>query len=205
MPLGYPKERPYPGKYVKLSDAAGSRQLVVMHCRACRRTARFLAEDLVHMLDPARDVMTPPFPCSRCGSTSRLEVTVISPSDSDVGVLEVRRPGPVRRRQTWRNMKYGDPLPVDRQPRGRRYQPFELKAETERIIDGTKGPLLEEIAELKAESRAIAAGARLVLQSDGTTWTDGTADQLNANQTSIDRLEAVVTSIEEIVEQIREG
>lgn len=204
MPAGYMKERPYPGKYVKLSDAASGRQMIVVHCKGCRRTVRFLAEDLMQLLDPERDVMTPPFPCSKCQSSKYLTVTVISPNDADVGVMELRRPGPVRRRQTWLRMKLGDPLPAERRP-VRRYPPFELKAATERVIDGTKGPLLEQIAQLRAEGQAIATGARVVLERDADMWRDASADRLSVNQVSIDRLEAVVTSIEEIVEQIREG
>lgn len=96
MPEAFPKERPYPGTYVKLRDAAQAHQLIVVKCTDCRRVVRFLAEDLVRILDPDRDVTQPPLPCSKCGSTGRLRVDVTSAGVGDVGLMEVRRPGPVQ-------------------------------------------------------------------------------------------------------------
>lgn len=109
MPEGYRKERPYPGTYRKLRQAAETNQMVEVWCAPCRRLVRFLAADLVLFFDPERDVMIPPFACSRCGNYERLRVTVKQPWDGDFGALDVRRPGLVRRIQTWRTVKLGDP------------------------------------------------------------------------------------------------
>lgn len=42
MPEGYQKERPYPGKTFKLSQAAASNLLVLVRCSQCRRMVRYL-------------------------------------------------------------------------------------------------------------------------------------------------------------------
>lgn len=109
MPTPYRRERPYPGKYRKLEDVAADNQLIEVYCSGCRRLVRYLATDLIEFFDERRDVMEPPFPCSRCGSDSRMRVNVISPDAGDFGSLIVRRPGPVIYTQTWRWTKLGDP------------------------------------------------------------------------------------------------
>ena len=110
MPQGYQKARPHPGKPLyTLGDAARDRYLVAMKCSSCRRTAYFLASDLVGLMDPklpARDVR--PFPCSRCGTDEYMSTRLRSIEQGDWGSLEVRRPGPVRHVQTWRTVKLGD-------------------------------------------------------------------------------------------------
>lgn len=109
MPEAYRKERPYPGTYRRLKDAAEANQLIEVWCAPCRRLVRFLASDLVLLFDPMQDVMIPPYSCSRCGNHEHLRVSVKSPWDTDYGALDVRRPGPVKRIQTWRTVKLGDP------------------------------------------------------------------------------------------------
>jgi hypothetical protein len=109
MPAPYRKERPYPGTYRTLKEAADSHQLIVVYCGGCRRLVRYLASDLLEFFDERRDVMLPPYPCSRCSTSARLRLTVISPSGGDYGALEVRRPGPVISKRTWRTVKLGDP------------------------------------------------------------------------------------------------
>jgi hypothetical protein len=109
MPTAYRRERPYPGKYRKLEDAAADHQLIEVYCSGCRRLVRYLASDLIEFFDERRDVMEPPFPCSRCGTDARMRVNVISPDAGDYGSLIVRRPGPVLYTQTWRWTKLGDP------------------------------------------------------------------------------------------------
>jgi hypothetical protein len=110
MPAGYQKERPYPGKYVKLQEAADAHQLIEVWCAPCRRLVRFLAADLIAVgFDPRRDVTKAPYKCSRCGNYEMLRVTVTTPDRLDYGFIEVRRPGPVITTQTWRTVKLGDP------------------------------------------------------------------------------------------------
>jgi hypothetical protein len=67
MPEGYHPGRPYPGKRYRLKDAAEANQLIVVRCVGCQRSVRYLATDLVHMLDPRLDAHNPPFVCSKCG------------------------------------------------------------------------------------------------------------------------------------------
>lgn len=108
MPAPYEKQSPYPGKLHRLKHAAALGQLVVLRCNHCRRSANFLASDLAVMLGPERDALEPPFPCSRCGRTDYLRVTLHLPMPGDWGSIVVRRPGPVRRIQTWRSVRLGD-------------------------------------------------------------------------------------------------
>lgn len=203
MPEAFPKERPYPGKYVKLQDAAAAHQIVTVRCKGCRRVVRFLAEDLVQILDPDRDVTLPPFPCSRCGSTDRLKVEVISAGANDVGLMEVRRPGPVQRHQTWRTMKLGDPYAA---PAGLRrpvnyYDIRGRDAARIQLIEAYKGWLLELIATLRGEIAAIERGQRLALgREDGAMWEDRTAEVLAANEALVLRIEGLVVAIEEEAE-----
>jgi hypothetical protein len=111
MPEAYIKDRPHPGKPLyTLADAARDDYLIVMKCNGCRRTVYFLAADLLAFRDPktpARDVR--PFPCSRCGTDDMVHCFLRSISMGDVGNLDVRRPGSVKRIQTWRTVKLGDP------------------------------------------------------------------------------------------------
>jgi hypothetical protein len=102
-------QKRYPGQNHLLRHAAEQNQLVIVKCNLCRRGVTYLATDLVQLLDPNRLALEIPFPCSRCGTTEFMRVTLTSPFAGDWGNLEVRRPGPVRRIQTWRTAKLGDP------------------------------------------------------------------------------------------------
>ena len=108
MPEGYISARPYPGKQYRLRDAATANQLVAVRCLRCKRFARYLASDLVTLLDPMQPAHHPPFPCSRCQSANDLKVSLQTPEPGDYRQLVVRRPGPVRHIQTWRSVKLGD-------------------------------------------------------------------------------------------------
>ena len=107
MPAPYRGERPYPGQGHSLGDAAKHNQLVICRCNLCRKPVRYLATDLVTILNPARDALLPPFTCSGCGKTEYIQVKLTSAMPGDVGHLMVRRPGPVRVIQTWRWVKLG--------------------------------------------------------------------------------------------------
>jgi len=107
MPEGYISARPYPGTTYRLKEAAEANQLIVVRCAGCRRMVRYLASDLLALLgDPWRDAYAPPFPCSNLAEY--LRVRMHSPMPGDYGHLVVRRPGAVRRTQTWKTVKFGD-------------------------------------------------------------------------------------------------
>jgi hypothetical protein len=108
MPSPYQKHRPYPGQTWTLARAAALGQLVVLRCGYCRRLMRFLASDLVTVLDPHRDALQPPFPCSRCGLGAYLSVKLHLPAAGDYGHLTVRRPAGVVRVQKWKTVRLGE-------------------------------------------------------------------------------------------------
>jgi hypothetical protein len=108
MPETYQSARPYPGKYYSLAAAAKDGQLVLVRCNRCRRMVRYLASDLAAVLDPRRDVMDPPYPCSQCGRFDYVKIKLQLPQPGDYGQVIVRRPGPVRLIQTWKNVKLGE-------------------------------------------------------------------------------------------------
>lgn len=81
-----PPNRAYPGKTWTLGHAAGAGQLIEVYCTHCRRLTRFLAADLVTLLDPCRDALAPPFACSRCGREDYVSVRLHAPADGDWGV-----------------------------------------------------------------------------------------------------------------------
>jgi hypothetical protein len=108
VPAPYEKQSPYPGSIHRLKHAAALGQLVVLRCNYCRRSVNFLASDLASLLGPERDALDPPFPCSKCRRTDYLRVTLKLPLPGDCGAILVRRPGPVRRIQTWRTVLLGE-------------------------------------------------------------------------------------------------
>ena len=98
----------YPGKAHLLKHAAEQGQLVFVRCSRCRRRAIYLATDLVTLLNPERDALLPPFPCSRCGTANYITVECRVHFSDEVGHLAIRRPGPIKRIQLWRTVKLGD-------------------------------------------------------------------------------------------------
>lgn len=108
MPEGYVSARPYPGKRYRLKHAAQEGQLVTLRCGLCHRAVTYLASDLVELVNPEQDVHIPPFQCGKCGKLDYLQVTLRMPAAGDYGNLTIRRPGPVRRTQTWKTCKLGD-------------------------------------------------------------------------------------------------
>lgn len=86
-----------------LADMAVDHRLYVVRCNLCRRTAHFLATDLVQVYGAehsAHDVFQT---CARCGKSRWLAVTTRLPTYADVGRLVVRRPS---RRWSWRDERY---------------------------------------------------------------------------------------------------
>lgn len=95
-------------EYYTLAQAAERGQLIKVRCGCCRRTAHYLAKDLAELLGGHRPALAVPFPCSKCQTDDYMRVDYITPSPGDVGCIEVRRPGPLKVRQTWRTVKLGD-------------------------------------------------------------------------------------------------
>jgi hypothetical protein len=108
MPAPYRGERAYPGQEYLLRHAAENNQIIICRCNLCQKLVRFLATDLITMLNPERDALEPPFVCSGCGKTEYIYVKLTSALPGDVGHLMIRRPGPVRVIRTWRWVKLGD-------------------------------------------------------------------------------------------------
>lgn len=107
MPDQFPSAHPYPGRHYRLGEAAADGQLIIVRCEGCKRSVRYLASDLVTLLDPKRYAHLPPFPCGRCGTADRMKVRFHAPSPGDYGHLVVRRPGAVKVTQMWRSVKLG--------------------------------------------------------------------------------------------------
>ena len=108
MPQTNPPAHPYPGSSYQLQHAAANNQIVICRCIMCRRLVRYLATDLIRLFRPDRDALAPPFSCSVCGKTEYVTVKLTSALPGDYGHLSIRRPGAVRRIQTWRTVKLGD-------------------------------------------------------------------------------------------------
>lgn len=109
VPEGYRHARAVPGRDYTLKKAAEDNRLLIVRCYLCRRPAvRYLASDLLAFCDPNGWADAPPFPCSKCGTAEYVKVKLHLVNLGDYGHLTVRRPGPVRRIQTWRNVKLGD-------------------------------------------------------------------------------------------------
>lgn len=106
MPESYQAQ--YPGKTYTLAHAAKEGQLMLVRCNLCRRMVRYLASDLAAILDPRRDALDPPFPCSKCGRTDYIRIALHLPETGDYGHLVVRRPAGIKRTQLWRTVKLGD-------------------------------------------------------------------------------------------------
>lgn len=98
----------YPGKIYRLEHAAADGMLVVVRCSLCRRLTRFLAADLVTLLNPRRDALDPPYPCSHCMKPEYLSVRLHLPAPGDYGHLTIRRPAEIVRVQKWKSVKLGD-------------------------------------------------------------------------------------------------
>jgi hypothetical protein len=109
MPEGHYRKVNYPDtRELWLDQAAKENRLITCRCISCKRVVRYLAADLLPIVGPAhRAMLEPPFPC-RCGERENIKVECVVPSDSDYGLLDVRRPAGVKQTQIWRTVKLGD-------------------------------------------------------------------------------------------------
>lgn len=93
-----------------LSEAASRGQILSLRCMQCfRKPVLFLASDLVKVLDPGKDCFhPPPFPCSKCGNTEAIEVTLRQQEEAAVGKIIIRRFIGFKRVPVWRDELLGD-------------------------------------------------------------------------------------------------
>jgi len=112
VPEKYQKARPYPGTDTPytMGEAAAQGDIVKVRCYGCFKTMYFLAADLAALYGEKKPALEPPpFECSKCGHAGLLRVELRMPKPGDYGNLAIRRPGPVKKIQTWRSVKLGDP------------------------------------------------------------------------------------------------
>lgn len=100
--------RRHSSQYYSLGQAAAAGQLIKVRCGSCNRTVFYLASDLAKLLGESRPALAVPFLCSRCKGDDFMRVETITPSPGDVGCIKVRRPGPLKVTQLWRNVMLGD-------------------------------------------------------------------------------------------------
>lgn len=107
MPQPHWKEGLYPRTHqLTLAAAAKDGAIIQVRCGICRRVTRFLASDLVTVLDPRRHAHAPPFGCSRCGTDEHIAVKLHYPAPADYGHLLIRRPAGMQ--QLWKTVRLGD-------------------------------------------------------------------------------------------------
>src|SRR3569833_2781191 len=111
MPADYPHRSSRAGrsKPYTLANAERDRNLIAVKCQGCWKTAYYLPAALIALYGADRPAYDPPpFDCSRCKTDRLLRVEMRSIAQGDWGNLEVRRPGVVRKIQTWRTVRLGD-------------------------------------------------------------------------------------------------
>lgn len=109
MPAGRPPITAHPGKpFRTLADAAREGQLIQLQCNLCRRSAYFLATDLIKAVDPRHPLHIPPFACSKCKTMEYMRMSVRLPQAGDYGRLPVRRLDRVVQVQKWRDGLLGE-------------------------------------------------------------------------------------------------
>lgn len=114
MPEQYRKHYRHPAKPLRsLRDGAEDGQIISIRCNLCQRRTNFMAEDLVKVLDPARPIHAPPFPCSKCSTSQYIDVKVTTPYRKDFGRMVVRRLVGQSLRNIWSDKKLGDPLNLE--------------------------------------------------------------------------------------------
>jgi hypothetical protein len=93
-----------PGVRYTLRQAAKDNMFVAVNCGHCIfPKALFLATDLVRILDPERDALEPPFPCSICKKDDYVRVKLRPVCNDDVGHTVVRRLVRLKVVPQWRN------------------------------------------------------------------------------------------------------
>jgi len=104
-----PEARPKEGKY-RLYEFAGQDYVLRVYCAGCRKTVRYLVDDLIKLKGRDWDVICPPYPCSRCKTREWMGVWPEQVTKADVGMMDIRRPSKVITIQKWKTVKLGDPV-----------------------------------------------------------------------------------------------
>lgn len=94
----------------RLGQAAANGLLLVARCNMCRRARAYLAADLLQIYD--RETFLDDLfggCCPRCGRSDFWRVRQRYPSNSDVGMLVVRRLAGTRTTTLWRDELYSAP------------------------------------------------------------------------------------------------
>jgi hypothetical protein len=98
----------------RLGAAAAAGMFIVCRCDLCRRSRFYLASDLAEIWHPDSFVAELfGGRCPRCSSPDFWRVRERYASNSDVGMLTVRRPAGVRRIQLWKDELYSAPEKKD--------------------------------------------------------------------------------------------
>lgn len=100
---------PKPPRYgiYRWSHVRDTGRLVQFRCLGCQRRMFYDPNDLIAVYGD-HDIAVLPFRCSRCGDREAIDVTMYYPEAGDYGHLSIRRPGKVRKIQTWVTVKLGD-------------------------------------------------------------------------------------------------
>ena len=98
----------FQSKNYLLREAAADNVIVMLTCRGCWKRANYLAVDLVGLVGGHAPAHKAPFECSACGTDQHIKVRFHYPRPGDYGALRIRRPGPVKTVQTWRNVVLGE-------------------------------------------------------------------------------------------------
>ena len=104
MPASRPPAHPYPGTYKSLDQAARDGEIYELTCNACKRTVRYLAIDLINLVEGTWPIYQPIWRCRRHG-TEYLVSSSRRPRPEEYGRLMIRRPSRVVR---WRNEPLGE-------------------------------------------------------------------------------------------------
>jgi hypothetical protein len=90
---------------------------IVCRCNLCRRSRIYLATDLMELFHG--DTFVAELfggRCPRCQSGTFWRVRERYATNSDVGMLTVRRPAGIRKIQLWKDELYSAPAPVIKSP-----------------------------------------------------------------------------------------
>lgn len=85
-------------------DAAADRQVALIRCSLCGRSAHYLPEDLARVCGEKAPAHVPPFPCSRCRTTEYMRVTLTIPRAEEAMAIQVRRPVKQVAKWIWRTV-----------------------------------------------------------------------------------------------------
>ena len=101
-----PAKPPRRGIY-RFSNVRDTGRLIYYCCGGCNRKSFYDPADMITVFGDG-NALLPPFPCSACGHGEAITIALYTPQKGDYGRLPIRRPGRVKRVQTWKTVKLGD-------------------------------------------------------------------------------------------------